>query len=88
MKYYLEAGNKGCVLLRRVTDTDDIPQLCPFIHDRDMPEEVCCGSWCPLFQVYEYSRIPQVDGSVTVRREVKLHCGAGTRTIGIEEEAT
>lgn len=84
MKYYLEPANKGCVVLRRVTDTDDIPQLCPFIHDMDMPEEVCCGSWCPLFEVRERDRIPQVDGADKVRLEVRLHCGAGTRTIEIE----
>ena len=50
-----------------------------------------CGSWCPLFQVRERDKIPlpqKQDGPVLNYRrtlEVRLHCGAGTRVIEIEE---
>jgi hypothetical protein len=62
--------------------------FCPFMgFNPNAPFPRRCGSWCPLFDIIDWNKIPQAGGSYKVYRRVKLHCGAGTRVIDIKEEA-
>jgi hypothetical protein len=72
MKYYLL--NADGVLWLRYRFVKDHEVGCPFLAREG------CGSWCPLFEVF-----PVTDGTRRRLKHVKLHCGAGTRVIQIEE---